>query len=288
MVALGTVEIPHASKRHQPLERQLTMRRRFLNSLVAGLALCAFVSLLSAQTTAPSGPAPAIPNLSGVWDNTHWDLGRGGPSEGPPGGFIGPGDIPSFGFTKEEPSMLPWAEERYAAARKDLPRGPWDRGRDDLDPIHSCYPPGPTRAFTNPTPWELNQFPDAVVILFELDHSVRRIYTDGRSHPDGFPVSWMGHSIGKYEGDTLVADTVQISDRTWIDAMGHPHSEALHVVERFRLLDPNSLQIEFTFDDPKTYTKPWTGKKIFKRPPPSFEILESVLCEEWLQMGTHR
>ena len=150
--------------------------RRLLNlSLTAGLALSVFAPLLIAQTGSSPAPPQSIPNLSGVWDNTHLDLHRGGPSEGPPGGFIGPGDIPTFGFTREEPSMLPWAAERYAAARKDLPRGPWDRGKDALDPIHSCFPPGPTRAFTNPSPWELLQFADAVVLLFEFDHSVRRI-----------------------------------------------------------------------------------------------------------------
>lgn len=264
------------------------MRNHFIRWLLAGLVVLPFAPRLSSQTPSPARSATNVPNLSGVWDNTHLDLHRGGPSEGPPGGFIGPGDIPSFGFTKEEPAMLPWAAERYRAARKDVPRGPWDRGRDDLDPIHSCFPPGPTRVYTNPTPWELVQFPDAVLLLFEVDRSVRRIYLDGRGHPDGFPLSWMGHSTGKYEGETLVADTVAINDRTWLDAMGHPHSDALHVVERFRLLDRDTLQIEFLFDDPATYTKPWTGKKIFKRPPPRFEVLESVLCEEWLQMGTHR
>jgi hypothetical protein len=258
--------------------------RIFFLSVAAAFFLPA--PLLLAQTAAPT--SPSVPNLSGVWDNTHTDLHRGGPSEGPPGGFIGPGDIPTFGFTKEEPEMLPWAAAKYAEARKDVPRGPWDRGRDHLDPIHSCFPPGPTRAFTNPSPWELHQFADGVVLLFEFDHSTRRIYTDGRGHPDTFAPSWMGHSIGKYEGDALVADTVKVSSRTWLDAMGHPQTEALRITERFRLSDPNTLQIDLTFDDPQTYMRPWQGRKVFRRAPPGFEVLESVLCEEWLEMGSRR
>jgi hypothetical protein len=263
------------------------MLRFCIHSIVTELAFCALAPLLSAQTGMSPALPPSIPNLSGVWDNTHLDLHRGGPSEGPPGGFVGPGDIPTFGFTREEPEMLPWAKERYSAARYDLPRGPLDRGKDALDPIHSCFPPGPTRAFTNPSPWELFQFPDAVVLLFEFDHQVRRIYVDGRGHPAGFAPSWMGHSIGRYDGDSLLADTVKPSPRTWLDAMGHPQTESLRISERFRLSDPDTLQIDFTFDDPETYVRPWTGKKIFLRAPPRFEVLESTLCEEWLEMGTH-
>ena len=70
--------------------------------------------------------------------------------------------------------------------------------------------------------------------------------------------------------------------------MGHPHSEALRIEERFRRTDPETLQIDLLFDDPETYVRPWTGKKIFKLAPPGFEVLEEVICEEWLEMGKHR
>ena len=74
--------------------------------------------------------------------------------------------------------------------------------------------------------FELRQFPDEVLLLFDEDHWVRRIYMDGRAHPDGLATTWMGHSIGRYEGDTLVIDTVGINDKTWIDRLGHPHTWA--------------------------------------------------------------
>ena len=80
---------------------------------------------------------------------------------------------------------------------------------------------------------------------------------------------WMGHSIGSWEGDTFVVDTVGINDRTWIDRMGHPHSDALHFVERFRRVAYNTLELEMTIDDPKAYTAPWTAQKVFQLRPPS-------------------
>jgi hypothetical protein len=253
--------------------------------LVAG-AVLTLSGIVFAQT-APKTGATTIPDLSGIWDNTHQDVNRGGAAAGPPGGFMGPGGIPTFGFTTEEPSMLPWAAEKYKAARTGLARGPLDRGRDDLDPTHDCFPYGPTRMYTTPRPWEIRQLPDVVLLIFEGDHWVRRVYMDGREHPDGYPLTWMGHSTGKYDGDSLIIDTVGMREGTWLDHMGHPHSDALHLTERLRRVDHDTLQIDLTFDDPKTYTKPWTGKKIFKLAPATFEILEDVICEDWLEMKKH-
>ena len=184
--------------------------------------------------------------------------------------------------------MLPWAAEQYKAARSGPLRNPMDKGIDALDPSQSCFPTGPTRIFNVPRPFEIRQFPEQVMLLFEWDHWVRRIYTDGRGHPDGYPLQWMGHSTGKWEGDTLVADTVYIRDGTWIDGLGHPHTDALHIVERFRRPDPKTLEINFWFEDPKTYPKPWTGKKTFQLKPPGYEIMEHAVCEDWLEMGKTR
>ena len=264
------------------------MQSRFGSLILAVAAALAFAPVSQAQTAGQSGAPKATPDLSGVWDNTHLDVRKGGPADGPPGGFIGPGDIPTFGFTKEEPAMTPWAAEIYKANRKGVIRGPWDRGNDEIDPTHSCFPYGPTRMYTTPRPWEIRQFPDVVLIFYEGDHWVRRVYMDGRAHPDGYPLTWMGHSIGKYDGDTLVVDSVALREQTWLDHIGHPHSDALHLVERFRRVDHDTLQIDILFDDPKAYTKPWTGKKIFKLAPPGYDILEDVLCKEWLEMGKKR
>ena len=126
-----------------------------------------------------------------------------------------------------------------------------------------------------------------VLIMFEWDHAIRRIYTDGREHPEGYPLSFMGHSIGKWEGDTLVVDTMYLRPETWIDGLGHPHTEELHIVERYKRTG-DVLQIDFTFTDPKAYTRPWTGKKRFVAKERDFEMMEHNLCEDYLKMGTKR
>ncbi len=99
-------------------------------------------------------------------------------------------------------------------------------------------------------------------MLFEDDiPSHRQVFLDGRTHPKDPNPSWMGHSIGHWDGDTLVVDTVGFNDRSWLDAQGHPHTEQLHVIERMRRADLGDLEIEFTIEDPATYAKPWIIKR---------------------------
>jgi hypothetical protein len=185
----------------------------------------------------------------------------------------------------ERPSMTAWGKQRYDAVRAGLTEYD-EQPPDDLDHERYCFPRGPTRMFTGGAwPFEIRQAADMVLLLFERDHWVRRVFMDGRGHPDGYPVTWMGHSIGKYDGGALVVDTVLVNDRTWVDGLGHPHSTDAKFVERFRRLDQKQLEYTILVDDPKAYTKPWEGKRIFERMPPGFEIMEHIICEELLQMG---
>jgi hypothetical protein len=117
-----------------------------------------------------------------------------------------------------------------------------------------------------------------VLIIYEFDHFVRQIWTDGRPHVKDLPGTWMGDSIGKWEGDTLVADTTGFNDKTWVDRAGHPHSEDLHVVERIRRADPKTLQVDITIEDPKAYTKPWGGQLLFTGRP-DWSISELVCLD---------
>ncbi len=96
-------------------------------------------------------------------------------------------------------------------------------------------------------------------MLFEFDPFVRRIYTDGRPHDKDAGALWMGDSIGRWEGDTLVADTVSFNEKTTLDREGYPHSDAMHLVERIRRVDHDCLVVDLTVDDPR-YTKPWGAK----------------------------
>ena len=271
------------------------MRNCFKNLILAGLVALFLSAVVLAQSRQqqppgkPPTPGPK-PDLSGVWNRP----GSGDLSRIAPGGkdALSARGIEGEGsgefILREQPSMTPWGKERYDAVRKGL-TDPNEQPPDELDHDFFCFPRGPSRMFTGGAwPFEIRQMPDVVFLFFERDHWVRRVYMDGRGHPEGYPVTWMGHSIGNYDGDTLVVDTVGINDTTWIDGLGHPHSEALHLVERFRRPNHNTLEYEITVDDPKAYTKPWTAKKVFELMPRGFDIMEQVICEEHLEMGKHR
>ena len=268
------------------------MRTCFLGSILAMSALLAISPGIHAQTTARPVPAAAkaVPDVSGTWE-AHRQVPLTAKTAlcgiaTVCSGLLGVAREPA-GDKSEEPEMQPWAEEKYQAIRQG--REPIDFGRQDLDPnFAGCMPEGPTDLLIdNRRIFELRQFPDEVLLLFDDDHWVRRIYMDGRQHPAGLASTWMGHSIGKYEGDTLVVDTVGINDKSWIDQVGHPHSDALHLVERIRRVNPSSLEYEYTIDDPKAYKKPWTRKVVHDLFPQGAPLFDGVLCEELLEMGTH-
>jgi hypothetical protein len=128
------------------------------------------------------------------------------------------------------------------------------------NPNGFCLPPGPTRALTGASPFFFVTNPQVVAILFENHYVYRTIYLDGRPHPEemkDYPF-FMGHSIGHWEGNTLLVDTVGIDTRTWLDSSGLEHSDQLHITERFEVLGPDLVKYSATFDDPVFFTKPWT------------------------------
>ena len=240
----------------------------------AVLAIVAFSPVGLLQAVAQSGVAKASPpDLSGMWARPL--------RPGPRAGYENPG----LSITNETPSMTPWAAEKFRKIQEGPKRYQFDRGNMNWDPSDwHCLPWGPTRPYTKvDQSFEIVQTPKVIYILFETNREVRRIYMDGRPHPAGWPFKWMGHSTGKFEGDTLVVDTTGLSELTWIDTMGHLQSDEMHIVERFRRVEPDTLQIEFTFNDPKAYTKPWNGKRVFElMKGERAEILPYIACEEHL------
>jgi len=160
----------------------------------------------------------------------------------------------------EEPPMTAWGEAQYKAVKSSFgPRAvPLEETNDPI--FRKCNPPGFPRIFLHPFPFQIAQIPGQVIMLFEWDSVRHQIFTDGRPHDAALGPSWMGDSIGHWEGDTLVADTVNFNDKTWLDAIGHPQSEALRIVERYRRRDFGHMDVEMTFDDPQMYTKPFTIK----------------------------
>jgi hypothetical protein len=188
-----------------------------------------------------------------------------------------PGNI--YKYDQNPLPMQPWSEERWKY-NIDA-QGNY---RNEMNPEQSkCFPRGMTMAWLSlQRPIEIMQSPRRVFILFEWNHEIRQIWTDGRDHPEGFGKTWMGHSIGKWEGDTLVVDTIGINEHSWLDRNGHVHSDALHVTERIRKVDNDTLQLDITFEDPKAYTKKFSARRLFKRASPDWEVEEVTLCEDKL------
>jgi hypothetical protein len=175
-----------------------------------------------------------------------------------------------------QPVTLPWAEklfqERLANNAIDAPGA-------------HCLTRGVTAAGAL-FPYEIVQTPARLVMLFEDDiPSHRTVYLDGRAHPKDPNPNWMGHSIGRWDKDTLVVDTVGFNDRTWLDNQGHPHTEKLHIVERIRRPDLGHLEIEFTIEDPGAYAKPWIIKRVADLYPDA-EVGEYV-CNEGERDAPH-
>jgi len=161
-------------------------------------------------------------------------------------------------FSVEEPAMTPWALAKYKEAKSS------NGGQFTLDTTNDpvvtrCDPPGVPRVYFHPYPFEFVQTPKYMLMLYEYDHMVRRIYTDGRPLPEDPDLLWMGTSVGHWDGDTaFVVDTAGFNDKTWLDRLGHPHSDQLHVTERFRRVNKDHMELDITMQDPKALAKPWT------------------------------
>jgi hypothetical protein len=188
------------------------------------------------------------------------------------------GDQNADTFSPSDPPLTPWAEEKFRSVKPGY--GPHASARSD-DPLLDCLPPGVPRILLIPFPMQIVQIPGEVIMLFEYDHYVRHIYTSRREHPKDLQPTWMGDSIGRWEGTTLVVDTVGLTEKSWLDQVGHPHSDQLHVVERIRRIDHDTLEDDLTFDDPKAYTRPWTGKRVFKWRP-GWHLMEYI-CEDHME-----
>jgi hypothetical protein len=155
-----------------------------------------------------------------------------------------------------------------AAKLEDVKFQPWskalydERQKHELEPHARCKPSGAARQFMTPYGVEFNVIPELQrIIIFDIGgpHTYRTIYMDGRSHPDHLTPTNYGHSIGWWEGDTLVVDTVGYSEDFWLDRRGLPHTEQLHTIERFTRTDKATIDYKITIDDPGAYTAPFDG-----------------------------
>ena len=245
------------------------MRQR-LGLLILGAVLAAACTEAPAQTAYRSPRTPdGTPDLSGIWqaNNTaNWNLEPHEASQGPivalgamfsipPGlGVVEGGEIP----------YLPAALEKRNANRKD-----WVK----LDPEIKCYMPGIPRATYMPYPFQIVQARDNVLFTYEYASASRvvRMNSDEKSPAP----AWMGWSIGRWDGETLVVEVIDHMEETWFDRSGNYHSDALKVTERYSAIDANTLQYEATMEDPKVFSKPWKiSMPLYRRRDPNMQLME--------------
>jgi hypothetical protein len=209
-----------------------------------------------------------VPDFSGVWEPHMPPTARG---------------WSGYGITGEIPPMTSWGKAQYDATKPTW--GP-HATTDSTDPVNptngkdvGCFPTGVPRIYVHPFPMEIVQIPGRVIQLFEFNHFVRQIYTNGpREHAKDLDPSWMGDSVGWWEGETLVIDSTGFNGKTWVDRAGLPSSDQLHVIERITRPTKNKLVVHITVDDPKTYTKTWEGERQYEYEP-DWKLVE-MICED--------
>jgi hypothetical protein len=220
------------------------MTRFFLAVVLAASA--------AAQKTTPPVPraADGKPDMTGVWQGGSNRVGTWEEANSGPGiGFALPGVAPpGTKQVRDGPPYQPWA------AKKALES--YNRRAID-DPMARCLSVGvPRVTLIGLFPMQIVQTPQQVIMLYELMHAFRVIPING-THPEDLEPTYMGDSVGHWEGDTLVVDVIGFNDKTWLGAVGTFHSEDLHVVERYTRVDYNTINYEVRLEDPKVFTKPW-------------------------------
>ena len=203
-----------------------------------------------------TAPAPKTadgkPDLSGTWTTKAGYTGNIARD-------LKPGEL----------SFTPWASELYKHRQETLSKD---------DPQGYCVLSGVPREHVVPYPFKILNTTGMIVILYEALHSYRQLYMDGRKLPKDPNPTWMGYSIARWEGDTLVVDSSGFVDNNWLDNGGHPGTESLKLTERFHRRDYGHIDLQITIDDPKAYTKPWTVKLEFTATPDT-DLIEYV-CDE--------
>ena len=194
------------------------------------------------------------PDLSGVWEPNSNKYVQDLAAD------LKPGDVP----------FQPWAKALFderktgAHSKEDQPA--------------NCLPQGVPRINAAPAPWKVVQTPGFIVVIYEAFNLWRQIFLDRREVAEDAPPSWLGYSTGTWDGDTLVVDTRGFNGKAWIDQLGKPSTDALHVIERFHRKDFGHMDIQITIDDPKAYTKPWTVTEQMRLLPDT-DLMEAI-CNE--------
>jgi hypothetical protein len=198
----------------------------------------------SKPDTAAKAVSPLSHDLSGVW--MPYSLHMEGIDE------------------KLRPPLTPWGQARFDAAAPLV--GPRAVAGKENNPALHCEPEAVPKSLVLPNPFEIVQASGRVFMLFEQYHLWRTIWADGRPLPKDPDPTYLGYSVGRWEGDTFIVDTIGFNDKPWVDSYGNPRSDEMRLTERYRRLDHDTLEMQVIMDDPKSYTKPWVN------PPQKFKL----------------
>jgi len=229
--------------------------------LVTGLLLATLGASLHAAEKIPR--LNGKPDFSGIWQTTSaadYDLEpHSGRNDAPPSAGVVEGNV------------IPYLPEALAQKQKNF------AARDTDDPRLKCWTLGTPRGIYYPEPFQIFQRPRDLTVVFEFGHSVRTIHTNGTEHPlvkdNEF---FLGDSRGHWEVDTLVVDVADFNEETWLDRAGNYHSGQLHVVERWKFLDANTIEYKATLEDPKVFSKPWTlTVPLYRHREKNFQLIEN-------------
>ncbi len=226
------------------------------SSGLGGIAAFLFFAVMPVAGQAPAYKAPRAadgkPNLNGIWQildtSINWDIQGHAAKAGPVSALGAAFSVPP-GIGVVEGGEIPYLPSALAKKKENFEKRLTD------DPEIKCYMPGVPRATYLPYPFQIFQSSKYISMVYEFANSVRTIYMD---NPGKAPIdSWMGWSVGRWEGDTLVVDVTAFNDQTWFDRAGDFHSDALHVVERYTPRSPDTLMYEATIEDPQVFARPW-------------------------------
>lgn len=256
---------------------------RLRKSLFASMVSLTVISVLGCtqeQSSEPSIAAPVIssdpPDLSGIWQTMNtasWNLEGHTASKMPVTNILGAlGGIPA-GMSVVEGGEIPYLPE--ALEKRDQNRSDWT----NLDPVAKCYIPGVPRSTYMPWPFQILQTETEIFVAYEFGSNSRTIFMDRPGTEAPLP-SWMGYSLGHWEGETLVVNVTKQVPDTWLDASGNYHGPNLVVEERYTLIDENHMQYEATIDDPDVFSRPWKIKiPLYRRMEDGARLLEYKCVE---------
>lgn len=242
--------------------------------LLPALLIVFVTTAMAADYQAPR-TADGRPNLGGIWQaigSAHFDIEPHAAKFGPVVEYGAIGAIPA-GLGIVEGDEIPYTAE--ARAKREENEADWL----SLDPVVKCYMPGVPRANYMPFPFQIVQSPEHIIMAYEFASANRIVYM-ARPDFEAPILSWMGHSRGHWEGETLVIDVTDQVPDTWLDHAGNHHTDTLRVTERYTAMGPNTLMYEATMEDPAVYTRPWKIKMpLYRRLDENMQLLEFKCVE---------